>query len=193
MHLCLAASQCMGSRVPKNRVARCGRTARIGRGQTACKRAVCMGEFEERGAAVVVLGAKLALPKWTCDRVSCGLRAVERCCVFLRRESGADELTCDRHGASTKTLHQHQPTMMMMHDACDDAVAYLDVLRACAVDDAAVLLTCAKESMIFVSKCARTHATDTRQFAARRYSPASRELGAKRRPAEKSSLSHCLH
>jgi hypothetical protein len=30
-------------------------------------------------------------------------------------------------------------------------------------------------------------------FAARRYSPASRELGAKRRPAEKSSLSHRLH
>jgi hypothetical protein len=83
--------------------------------------------------------------------------------------------------------------MMMMDDERNDADACLDFLRAYDDDDAAVLLTCVKESVISVNKRTHTHATDTRRFAARRYSPAPRELGAKRRPAEKSSLSHCLH
>jgi hypothetical protein len=83
--------------------------------------------------------------------------------------------------------------MMMMNDARDDADAYLDILRACDDDGAAVLLACVKELMISVNKRTHTHATDTRQFAACRYSPASRELGAKQRPAERSSLNHCLH
>ena len=121
------------------------------------------------------------------------MRAEERCSAFLRRESCADGLTCDRHGAPTTTLRKLQITMMMMDDARDDADAYLDFLRAYDDDDAAVLLTCVKESMISVNKRTHTHATDTRRFAARRYSPAPRELGAKRRPAEKSSLNHCLH
>jgi hypothetical protein len=82
--------------------------------------------------------------------------------------------------------------MMMTDDARDDAVAYLDVLRAYDDDDAAVMMNLCEESAISINTHTTTHATDTRQFAACRYSPASRELGAKRRPAEKSSLTHCL-
>jgi hypothetical protein len=76
------------------------------------------------------------------------MRAEERCSAFLRRENCADGLTCDRHGAPTTTLRKLQITMMMTDDARDDAVAYLDVLRAYDDDDAAVMLTCVQESVI---------------------------------------------
>jgi hypothetical protein len=74
--------------------------------------------------------------------------AAERCCVFLRRESCVDELTCNRHEAPMTTLRKLQITMMMISDARVDAAAYLDVLRAYDDDDAAVMLTCVKESVI---------------------------------------------
>jgi hypothetical protein len=92
------------------------------------------------------------------------------------------------------TLRELQTMMMMtMNDARDNAAAYLDVLRAYDDDDAAVTLTGVKESVISAKHThTHTNATNTRQFAACRYSPASRELGAKRRPAETTSLCHRL-
>ena len=45
--------------------------------------------------------------------------------------------------------------MMMTDDARDDAVAYLDVLRAYDDDDAAVMLTCVQG---FVISLRNTHA-----------------------------------
>ena len=121
------------------------------------------------------------------------VRAGERCCAFLRRESCEDVLTCDRCGAPTTTLRKLQITLMMIYDMRYDAVTYGDMLRACDDDDAAVMMNLREESVISTNTRMNTHATDTRQFAACRYLPASRELGAKRRPAEKSSLNHCLH
>jgi hypothetical protein len=53
------------------------------------------------------------------------MRAMECCFAFLRRESCADELTCDRHGAPTTTLRELQITMMILNDARDDAATYL--------------------------------------------------------------------
>ena len=110
------------------------------------------------------------------------MRAEERCSAFLRRENCADGLTCDRHGAPTTTLRKLQITMMMMDDARDDADAYLDFLRAYDDDDAAVLLTCVKKSMISVNKRTHTHATIccmqvlTCIPGARRQAKASREI-----------------
>jgi hypothetical protein len=95
-----------------------------------------------------MLEAGVVLLKRSCDGVAVMKRAAERCCVLLWRESCADGLTCDRHGAPMTTLRKLQITMMMTDVARDDAVAYLDVLRAYDDDDAAVLLTCVKESVI---------------------------------------------
>ena len=68
---------------------------------------------------------------------------------------------------------------MMIYDMRYDAVTYGDMLRACDDDDAAVMMNLREESVISTNTRMNTHATDTRQFAACRYLPATLGSGCR--------------